>query len=430
MDKKIGIFQLEWPFQIHTYNLIKSLAREGFVVDVFLYKTRFFEDIHEWEFEKDRVHINIINPLLTYPQIGSFFEKKRRPLILKRILNLLPFFSNYLNENVIQNVLYWVNSDKYLIHVSNIQKTLEIVHGKKYLCFIGIEKMGLIWSGKVAEKMSIPTIYYNLELYTHNHPYIHQSNRNKRIKKAEEYYHKLCCATIIQDEMRAKELYKDNKINADTIPPIYLPVSNLGETIQTKSVALQRRYNLKNEDVIVFYYGVIGKTRKTDQLMKISLQFPDHWKLILHGIDEMDADTFIRENCLSDKIILSKNILPFNDLLKLIKSATIGLVIYENTTMNDMLTAFSSEKLSTYLQCGLPIIAFRYPGYEIIDTYQCGILIHTVNDIPSAIRIILSRYEEFKQNAFRCFEDNYHYSKNFRVVKNFLDTIDRDNNIQ
>lgn len=423
MGKRIGIFQLEWPIQIHTYNLIKSLAKDGYHVDVFLHKNRLMTDLNNWGQEDKNIHIYNINLphafLIKKPDVRNHL--KSSPLY--KVGKLGASIMYRLRDLMFHKILLLTGSDKNIINNLLIEKSIEIMQGNEYLCLIGIEKMGLIWSGKVAQQMGIPNIYYSLELYTHKHPYIHQSNRNERIKALEEYYHKMCCATIIQDERRAKELYADNNIDTKTMDTVCLPVSSLGECIKTKSDVIQKKFHLKNDEKIILYYGLIGKKRKIDELIKGTQKFPNGWKLVLHGIDEMKSEDLIREYNVSDKVIMSKEFFSSEDLMTFITSAAIGLVLYGNTNMNDILTAFSSEKISTYLQCGLPIIAFRYPGYEIFEKYQCGALIDSIEDIPAAIQTILTNYPNYRNNAYRCFEDNYQYRKNYGRLKNYLDTL-------
>lgn len=423
VGKRIGVFQLEWPFQIHTYNLIKSLAKDGYHVDVFLHKNRLLTDLDNWGREDKNIHIYNINlpHALLFKNTDIRNHLKSSPLYKVGKLGASILYG--IRDLIYHKILLLTGSDKNIIDDLLIEKSIEIMQGKEYLCLIGIEKMGLIWSGKVARRMGIPNIYYSLELYTHRHPYVHQSNRHKRIKALEEYYHKICCATVIQDERRANELYADNNIDTKVMETVYLPVSSLGECIKTKSDIIQKKFHLKNDEKIILYYGIIGKTRKIDELIKTSQKFPDGWRLVLHGIDEMQSEDLIREYKVSDKVTVSKELFSFEDLMTFITSAAIGLVLYGNTNMNDILTAFSSEKISTYLQCGLPIIAFRYPGYEIFENYRCGVLIDSIEDIPTAVQTILTDYPAYRTNAYQCFEDNYQYRKNYGRLKNYLGAL-------
>ena len=137
----------------------------------------------------------------------------------------------------------------------------------------------------------------------------------------------------------------------------------------------------------------------------------------------METPEIINQKGVSDRVILSTTLLPPSELTELIQSAKIGIVIYGNTNQNDMLTGFSSEKLSIYLQCGIPIIAFNYPSYEQINDYQCGVLIDSIDELPNAIAKILENYSFYQENAYRCFEEMYKYSKYFVGVTDYIDSI-------
>jgi glycosyltransferase involved in cell wall biosynthesis len=223
--------------------------------------------------------------------------------------------------------------------------------------------------------------------------------------------------------MRAAVLYIDNGVDILAVEPIYLPVSSLGKCIRTKSNEIQNIFHLKQEDVIILYYGQMAKGRKSDEIIKIAKTFPINWKLVLHGIDNMHSDMVIREQGVSEQVILSTTLMPYTDLLNFVASATIGLVLYDNSNFNNMLTAFASEKLGVFLMCGIPVVALKNPGYEIIERYQCGKLIRSINEMPRAVQEILNHYEQYQNNAYCCFEEEFDYSKNFVTLKQYLSKL-------
>ena len=422
-NKRIGIFQLEWELQVQTLHLITMLAKEGYTVDVFLHKNQIVADFDYLKSDYQDVHFHIFDPIYY-----SFFNVPGKSHHCgQRIINfskkIYRILKQSVSEGLFERLLYLLNSDRNLVKADLINQTTALMAGKTYVCFIGIEKMGLLWSGKLAGTMKVPNIYYSLELYTHNHPFVQRSNRKKRVKIFEEYYHKQCRATIVQDEMRGRILYEDNHVDMSMVEPIYLPVSSLGECVRIKTNTIEQMFNLKHSDILILYYGWMAAGRKIDELIRITKEFPGGWKLILHGIDAMNVHKFIRENNGSNQVLVSTKFLSHEGLMNLISSATVGMVLYDDSNLNNILTVFSSEKICMYLKCGIPIIAFRYPGYDIFENYRCGVLIQSMSEIPSAIRKILENYSSYRENAYRCFEENYEYSKNFSGLKKYLDTL-------
>ena len=101
----------------------------------------------------------------------------------------------------------------------------------------------------------------------------------------------------------------------------------------------------------------------------------------------------------------------------MISSADIGLAFYSPEIDNDRLTAFSSEKMAWYMQCGVPFIAFDYPGYRrLAQEDGCGAVIRTMSELPGAISQILARHETFRRNSFRAFSKYYDFDRNFACV--------------
>jgi len=137
----------------------------------------------------------------------------------------------------------------------------------------------------------------------------------------------------------------------------------------------------------------------------------------LHGYSLSESYQHLIENISHDKFIFSNELVPSEQIIDVISSADIGLVFYTAETENDLLTAFSSEKLALYLQQGKPIIAFDYPGYrKLMDECECGVLIHSLSDLPQAIETILADWDRYSRNALKCFNLYYDYSRNFMPV--------------
>lgn len=424
-NKRIGIFQTVHPVQVHTCNLIKKLLDHGYAVDIFLYDIVSYYDVDDIEADKTKLTVNIYgNYVSAYDNRGTSQSRLKNRMAFP--CKCITFAYNHFMEHIVYGCfgnITGINTKTEFFNRRIIKRALSDMSGKKYVCLIGIEKAGLIWSGIIAERLKIPNIYYSLELYTEDHQYFQLSNKNKNRKKLEEIYHKRCHATIIQDRRRAEVLYTSNGVNIDKVKPIYLPVSSLGGCMREKTHYCYDKWDLDTNDTVILYSGLIGQFRWIDRVIDVSKKFPQRWKLLLHGVDVMETQKVITQKGVSDRVILSTTLLPPSELIKLVLSAKIGLVIYANTDQNDILTGFSSEKLSVYLQCGIPVIAFRYPSYEQIKDYQCGILIDSIEEIPNAITKILENFSWYQENAYKCFEEVYEYSKHFMNVTDYIDSM-------
>jgi len=119
-----------------------------------------------------------------------------------------------------------------------------------------------------------------------------------------------------------------------------------------------------------------------------------------------------------DRVHLSLDPVPLQDVPRLVAGCDIGLVFYRaDLGPNFTLIAGASGKLAYYLKCGLPVICIDFPGLvRVVDGYQCGICVPAVTGVADAIRTILSDYERYQSNARRCFEEAYEFDRFFAQV--------------
>lgn len=189
-----------------------------------------------------------------------------------------------------------------------------------------------------------------------------------------------------------------------------LPVRELCEA----NLCLQRR---------TAHRGQIAVGRYSFECVREVQNFPDNWVLIIHGFGEKSYINRINNIDTNDKVILSLDRLLSDRLHEMIGSAHIGLVLNKDWPCNESITAVSSEKLALYIKCGLPIIAFKYPGYEIIEEYQCCILIENIHELSQAIEKIGTNLEEYSANAYKCFTEQYEFLANFTQVIRYINDL-------
>jgi glycosyltransferase involved in cell wall biosynthesis len=80
--------------------------------------------------------------------------------------------------------------------------------------------------------------------------------------------------------------------------------------------------------------------------------------------------------------------------------------------------------MSLYMQCGVPFIAFDYPGYLRLATEdRCGVVIHDLSELPSAITTILGSQETFRHRAYQAFCKHYDLTANFANVRRVIERV-------
>lgn len=403
----IAVFQGEWPVQKHTLYLLNSLAQAGYDVDFFCLESFFMDDpqdfcgkgvnIHRFSYSKTK------RGDLNWLQGGAVWLADKARLLRRKYLNL--------TQNTRQFIPAAVNRQVQAIAVA-----------RTYHCLIGIEKLGLVWAAQWAEQWHSPYLYYSLELYTRDHPFITHRRYWRRLKQAEQRYSQNLNALIIQDQARAEVLLQDNDLGDRPVIP--LPVSLPGPPYPQSSTYLRDKSPLPADTVLILQFGQIQRYGKA--LVQLAQQFPANYRLVLHdGLtkDLWQCEAFVEELKHLDhnhRVIFSLENLSFEQIQALSASADVGLVLYEATFKNDQLTSKSSEKLALYLQCGLPVIAFRYPGYKPIETAQAGLLVSNLEGIAPATQTILNAHATYRRNAQQLFLAEYEFEKNFQPVIQYL----------
>ena len=110
---------------------------------------------------------------------------------------------------------------------------------------------------------------------------------------------------------------------------------------------------------------------------------------------------------------------------EVISSAHIGLIAYDSKYGAGRVNIRkSSGKLSQYLKCGVPVIALKLPGYEEMFTqYKCGLVFESFDQIEQCIDTIMSEYQSFSEEAFRCFSEEFDFNKFFSPLLMHLENI-------
>ncbi len=405
---RIAIFQAFHPLQVHTLNMAISLSEAGYNIDLFLFKC----DSKYIKGKEQNIHI--------YDFSGLSKSWNTNDRLYQKILSAARFF-------FIEPIFLSKNK---LFPKRLIKRSEEIISANEYKCFIGVEKMGLVWSGILAIEFNIPFLYYSLELYDLAFAFhlrgklpLLKAIRYIREKLLESKYHRKATATIIQDENRAKEIMCYNKV--PSMKSIYLPVSLPGKPIYNKSNFLRDKMSILNDKLIILQFGLIEKNRLVLEIAKEAQNFPDDWMLVFHGpIIDYKILNEIKKVDNRKRIVISEILLPVDKINELVSSADIGFCFYGNKSANDLHAGFSSEKLARYLQNGIPIVAFNYPTFEdSIGRTNSGVCISDLSQLAAAIRKIQNNYFEYRRNAFIAFSRYFEYSNQFHKVQEYIEAL-------
>jgi glycosyltransferase involved in cell wall biosynthesis len=431
-DRRIAIFQVEYPVTFQTANCAIMLAEAGYDVDLFCFniskEDRFveFEKLTEWS----RVRIYDFTPdgpptsssdndnkvagKRAFRQgVKTFLRTTIPPLVTIHSYIRSALWKARYASGLVDGL------EKGLLPQEIVSQALERMAGKHYRCLIGIEKEGLIWAGQISKKLQVPLIYYSTELYTDDYKRVMGgwSWDFERLRLAERRYHRRACATIIQDPERARVLFQDNGLSMSKASVYYVPVSLMGGPYQKRSWFLHEALGIPKARKVILHFGAIWEGRYVVELTQVAQTLPDDWIVVMHGWVVGSAVEKIKTLDRRNRVILSLKMVPSDRIREIVASADIGLALYSRLTENERLTAFSSEKMALYMQCGIPFIAFDYPGYRDLATKDCcGVVIRSLEELPEAAYKILVSHEEFRRHAYQAFCKHYDFARNFGQV--------------
>lgn len=429
-SKRIALFQYHWDVTSQTANSLIALADAGYALELFLFTSPRCQDLVDFETLRKRTKVEVHQLWTAAPTASSEEERNltnRRTTFRRRLRSLVrthvpavasarSFLSNAYCRYTLRRTM-----GESLLAPGVVDRALQKMDGKAYRCLIGVEKKGLIWAGLVARKLHLPVLYHSLELYTDDGEYWRvlapdQFTYNS-IRLGERLHHRGAVATIIQDPERAQVLFRDTGVDIATAAIHYVPVSMLGGPYTEPSHYLHDSLRIPRNQKLVLYFGQIWERRYVLELVQAAQKFPDDWLLVLHGPPFEGTVEKIKELDQRRKVVLSLRMVPAEQIHEVVASADVGLLFYSGETHNERLTAFASEKMALYMQCGVPFIAFDYPGFRrLAEDDQCGLVIREFEELSEAIGRILSDREEFGRRAHGAFEKYYNFSHSFAKV--------------
>jgi glycosyltransferase involved in cell wall biosynthesis len=289
-------------------------------------------------------------------------------------------------------------------------------HGR-YACFFGVDQRGMIVAAIAGLLLRTPVIYFSMELYMSNEL---RGLRQRMYKALERICNQRTWLTLMQDSERAACLVEDNRISQSQI--MIVPNSPLGRAARKRGSYFNQRFGISEDRKIIFYAGNIIDWAMCLELAESALTWPDKWALVLHGYVVSAQEEYfgkIERLATDSRVVISLDMVPYEDLERLYSSADIGVALYDSEKgANYANIAGASGKLIRYLKCGLPIVTSDSPGLRrLIDQHQCGIYVRNEHEIRSAIAHLLANYDEFSLNAIKCYDEEFDFARHFdRVI--------------
>lgn len=415
---RVAIFQASHLLQVHTLNIISSLAEAGHKVDVFLYDVDrrcvgenpselAMPGVSVWNYEANKVNgtgrYTSEFVWKTWRNALTLNANKRCGFVASasgRLAGLAKYAALRLRWNALGGI-------KQMVDQSVLDKIREVARNVKYDCVIGIEPLGLALAS-FATKGTKPTMaYYSLEIEAARY-WPHVSGR--LLHKLEKQAHRRCQITVIQDSARWRFLKAYNRVRRNK--PFFLPVSLRGNYRTHRSRLINEKLGIPSDKKIVLLFGLLERRRFADRLLETALELPDDWVMVMHGpsFGEEGVELAGKAKRTGGKVLWSNEILDYSQIEDFISGAHIGLVFYPDFDMNHLHTGRSSEKMALFTKCGVPIVSFDYPSFiEVVGEYHCGVTIKTLDHLTGALLEIDQNHCAFCSGARQAFEHIYRF---------------------
>ncbi|TLD40945.1 MAG: glycosyl transferase, group 1 family protein [Candidatus Jettenia ecosi] len=165
---------------------------------------------------------------------------------------------------------------------------------------------------------------------------------------------------------------------------------NKGEPERT--VMLKNTYNIKKNDILFLYQGLIGYGRGIELLLKIFSQLDPDKHIVFMGYGDLDLIERVVEYSEHYPNIHYHPAVKPDEIPRYTASADVGLSLIENVCLSYYLCL--PNKLFEYMSCGIPVIVSDFPGMsKFIDEYGCGW------KIPLETHAIISLIHEITQDV-------------------------------
>ncbi len=184
----------------------------------------------------------------------------------------------------------------------------------------------------------------------------------------------------------------------------------------------------KSDKIICSQIGMINDSVYSYELANVFNRL-DNAILIYHDRHIIDKnELYIKKliNVNSKNLYLSSLTYDFNELFLAYEPIDIGIALYRFVDKNFGLIGRASGKLSFYLMYRKPVIVNKLDGYsDLIEEYNCGVVISDIENYRewnSALDKIKNNYEEYSDNAYRCYLNEYDFKTK---SKNFIEYISK-----
>ncbi|MGE7272681.1 glycosyltransferase [Brevibacillus panacihumi] len=152
-----------------------------------------------------------------------------------------------------------------------------------------------------------------------------------------------------------KKIYPNKEITVIRNVPYLTEINNHDNQY------FREKYCLPSDSAILIYVGGITRNRGLEQILQAVHVLPKNYVLIFMGYGNMvdQIKSLARQMQITDRLFFHEPVTQ-DKMLKIISSADVGLLLYQNSCLNNYLAL--PNKLFEYIQAELPVVASNFPA--------------------------------------------------------------------
>ncbi len=245
---------------------------------------------------------------------------------------------------------------------------------------------------------TVPFVYWSLEIWLLSDladPFTRMMKRHelRRLPAAR--------AVVVQSQVRRSLIEQDlpvpltNYVEVPNAPSLPLPATLRRDFYSS-------RFPIPPDAWVVLHSGFISTSLMSLEIAETMPRWPKDFVLVFHERQKRDPDEpYIQaiRKAGGDRVFLSLDPVPFDEVDHVYAGADIGIVCYQTAELNEATAWASSGKLVYYLRHGLPIIVVMPQCPPILSEWNCGVWASDVAAIGPSLTKIAADYDAYAARA-------------------------------
>jgi hypothetical protein len=339
-------------------------------------------------------------------EIDFRYQKSHAPMPHREGVRLLPFgvLARRLKPVLFDRICFWPLV--FLLGLVDI-----FIYFNRYCLIIGIDREGLIEASVISKITGTPLVFISFEI-------LFESETSVRYKSLERKASRNVAFWLVQDEVRAGQLQKENAL--DPRNKMLLPLASAGIGCQS-TTRLRDHLGVPDDKKIAIFIGSVAGWSMIDQVLKSVAGWPEDWALIVHDryggtSKNLAGELSAQRHLLGRKIFISNAATEqVDDMGSVLSGVSVGLAFYEPdfkysyTGNNLKYLGLASGKICTYLRYGIPVVMNEIGLFaDEARLHRFGYVVEDPNQIHECLNHCLD--EQYGRNALGYFKNKLDFN--------------------